>query len=184
MMETQAQSPHQNRLPAPLARPWAIRLTATLGIVLMTVGLFVPAAGREAIVHSDPASRFSQMWTIGNSVGASLAFLRPEHTPRTSWLESDAVYSVVYSILTLGGLALIPLLWQPLSRRGNAAMRWVYAVWLALLTILAIAGMPAWWQFMSQPPSEQLPEPITLEASYILPGVIVFPLGVLVSAAA
>lgn len=63
-------------------------------------------------------------------------------------------------------------------------MRWTYAVWLLVLTILAVAGLPAWWQFMAQPPEGPSPGTISIAASYLVPGAVVFPLGVLVSGAA
>jgi hypothetical protein len=91
---------------------------------------------------------------------------------------------VVYSLLTLGGLALIPLLWQPLSPRATTRVRWTYAVWLLLLTILAVAGLPAYWQFMSQSLAGPVSRFITVGAPYLLPGAVVFPLGALVSCAA
>jgi hypothetical protein len=174
-MGTQAQPRRQSRFALLLGRPRASRLIATLGIVVTTVGLYVPVAGRDLFVNGG-LIRSLNTWTIGNSVRAPLASLHLERMPLPVYLGFEAVYSV----LTLGGLALIPLLWRPLSPKGTAVMRWAYAAWPSLLTILAVAGLPAWWKFMSQPPQELLPgATITIEASYLLPGAVVFPLGVL-----
>jgi hypothetical protein len=179
-METQAQRLRQNRFSLLLARPWASRLIATLGIVVMTVGLSVPFAGTDEIFHGDPVSRYSDTWALRNTAGAPLVFLHGGRMVLPLYLGFDAVYSV----LTLGGLALIPLLWRQLSPKGTARVRWTYAVWLLLLTILAVAGLAAWWQFVVQ----SLPGPpfrlITMGAPYLLPGAVVFPLGVLVSCVA
>jgi hypothetical protein len=164
------------------SRPWAARLIATLRIVLMTVGLSVPFAGRDLLVQGDSVSRSSETWTVGNAVGASLAFLRLWDMSLPLPLGFGAVS--VYSLLTLGGLALIPLLWRLLSAEGAVRVRWTYAAWLSLLTILAVVGLPAWGQFMSQPPPAPWPETITLGTSYLLPGAMVFPLGVLVNGVA
>jgi hypothetical protein len=87
-------------------------------------------------------------------------------------------------MITFGGLALLPLLWRPLSPRGNAVVRWLYTIWLVLLPLLAVARLPNLRQFLSQPLPGPLSETYTLEAAYILPGVVVFPLGVLISCAA
>jgi hypothetical protein len=178
-METSVQSLHQNRVSSLLARPWASRLVATLGIVLMTIGLYVPVAGRDVLFHGDPVSRSSETWAISDSVGANLAWLHLERMPISGLLGIEAMFAV----LTLGGLALIPLLWQSPSPRGTTAIRLTYTAWLILLVMLAVAGLSAWWQFMTQPPLE-LPSPsqaITLAASYSLPGAVVFPLGLLIS---
>ncbi|MGZ3681173.1 MAG: hypothetical protein ACXWQR_22365, partial [Ktedonobacterales bacterium] len=156
-METYAPPLRQNRFSALLARPWASRLIATLGIVVMTVGLSVPVAGRDVLFDSDPASRYLETWAIGNSVGTLLAFLHVGRIALALHLGFDAVYSV----LTYGGLALIPLLWRPLSPTGTARVRWTYAIWLLLLTILAVAGLSVWWQSMSQP----LPGPVSQSIS-------------------
>jgi hypothetical protein len=179
-MQTHAQHLRQNRFTLLLARPWASRLIATLGIVVMTIGLYVPFAGRIVTIHNDHVFRYPETRTIGISVVAFFAFLDMWHRSLPVRLGSE----VVYSVLTLGGLALIPLLWQPLSPRATARVRWTYAVWLLLLTILAVAGLPATWQSISQP----FPGPgfrdFTVGAPNILLGVVVFPLGVLVSCAA
>ncbi len=178
-METQAEPVRQNRLTVLLARPWASRLIATLGIIVMTVGLYVPVVGRDLLVDGGLIRHSrSETWTIGNSIHAPLASLHLERMPLPVYLGFEAVYSV----LILGGLALIPLLWRPLSPKGTTLVRWTYVAWLVLLTILAVVGLPAWWQFMSQPPPSE--QPIALQASYLLPGAVVFPLGVLLSCAA
>jgi hypothetical protein len=179
-METHALPLRQNRFSLLLARPWASRLIATLGIVVMTAGLSVPFAGRDVLVHGDPVSRQSETWAIGNWGRVPLAFL---HAGRMS-LPLELGLDAIYSALTLGGLALIPLLWRPLSPKGTVRVRWTYAAWLLLLTILAVAGLSAGWESMSQPLPRTAPHFLTLGAPYILPGVVVFPLGVLVSCAA
>ncbi len=180
VMDTSAQPVHQSRISLPLARPWAPRLIATLGIVVMTVGLYVPSAGRDLVLHGDPVSRFSDTWAIRNSVGAPLEFLSVGRMPLPLQLGFDALFSV----LTLGGLALVPLVWQPLAPLGAKWMRRIYAAWVLPLTILAVAGVPAWWRFMSQPPPGPLFATTTVGASYLLPGAVVFPLGVLLNGAA
>lgn len=179
MMETRAQPLHPRPLSTLRARPWISRLIATLGVALMTIGLYAPVAGRDVLVPGDVISRYSETWIIRNSIDASLAFLHLESMSLPKYLGFDAVYAAV----TLGGLALIPLLWQPLSPQGTVRVRWVYASWLALLTLLAVMGLPAWNHFMSQPPVVLSSEPLTLDASYLLPGVGIFPLGVLASGA-
>src|SRR5260221_5991091 len=180
-METQAQRLRQNRCSLLLARPWASRLIATLGIVGMTVGLSVPFAGSDLLIHGDPIKRYLETWTIQNSVGALLTFLHAGRISLPLYLGFDAVYSV----LTLSGLALIPLLWRPLSPKGTARVRWTYAVWLLLVTILTVVvGLAARWQFMSQPLPGPASQFITVGAPYLLPGAVVFPLGVLVSCVA
>ena len=182
-METQAHPLRQNRFPLLLGRPWASRLIATLGIVVMTVGLDVPVVGRDWIFDGDFFGSRSITWSVGDWIRTVVLYGR--RVPLSLQLGLDAVYSV----LTLGGLALIPLLWRPLSPKGTARLRWTYAIWLLVLTILAVVGLPAWWQDLSQlysgpslpGPSSQYP---TLGSPYILPGVVVFPLGVLISCAA
>src|SRR5689334_25423991 len=121
-METSVQSLRQNRVSSLLARPWASRLVATLGIVLMTIGLYVPVAGRDVLFHGDPVSRSSETWAISDSVGAHLAWLHLERMPISGLLGIEAMFAV----LTLGGLALIPPLWQSLSPRGTTAIRLTY----------------------------------------------------------
>ncbi len=179
-METQAQPLRQNRLALLLAQPWASRLIATLGILVMTVGLYVPVAGRVLPGRGD--SVFDDSWIMRDRV--LIAFVKTYavmHGPLSFLSELASVYTA----LTWGGLALIPLLCRSLSPRGTLALRWMYAVWMALLTLLAVGGLPSLYQFMSQPPPQNvLPYPFTLEGPYLLPGAVVFPLGVLLSAAA
>lgn len=181
-METQAQPQplRPNRFFLLLKQPWAARLIATLGIVVMTVGLYAPCAGIEIRYHADSVTiiRASETWTIANAgVVAPVIF-------HTMPLPLVLGQTAVYALITFGGLALLPLLWRPLSPRGNAAVRWIYAIWLVLLTLLAVARLPNVRQFLSQLPPGPSPETYTLDASYILPGVVVFPLGVLISCAA
>ncbi len=179
-METQAQPLRQNRLTLLLARPWASHLIATLGIVVMTVGLYVPIASRVLLGRGD--STFDDSWTMRDQVYIALmkAYL-VMHGPLS--LLSELAF--VYTVLIWGGLALIPLLWRTLSPKGTVALRWTYAVWMALLMFLAIVGLPSLYQFMSQPPPRNvLPNPFTEVGPYLLPGAVVFPLGMLLCAAA
>lgn len=169
-----------NRAGFTLSRPWASRLVATASIVVMTVGLSVPFASRDLIVQSDPITLHHEVWTAGNAVAAPLASLHPERMALLVQLGLQAVTALI----TLGGLALIPLLLRSLSARETDMVRWAYAAWLTVLIILALAGLPAWSQFMSQPPSASPSQQVTLEASYILPGVVVFPLGMLLNCGA
>ncbi len=179
-MDTTTQPLRQNRLSLLLTRPWAARLIATLGIVVMTVGLAVPFAGRDWMLHGDLASRHAETWIIGGVVSVPLAFLHVGRMP----LPLHLGFLAVSSVLTLGGLALIPLLWRPLSPQGTAWLRWTYSAWLFLLTVLVVAGLPAFWQSISQPLPGPLSQLSAVGAPYLLPGAVVFPLGVLVSGAA
>src|SRR5262249_25119279 len=139
MMHTPSQPLLQHsRVAVLLARPWAPRLLATLGIVVMTVGLSVPFASRDLLFRSDPVSRSSETWAIGTPVGAPFTVL---HLGRMSLPAQLGGGDTVYSALTLGGLALIPLLWRPLAATGTARVRVTYAVWLVLLTLLAVASL-------------------------------------------
>lgn len=187
-METQAQRLRPTRfslLPVLFLRLRASRLIATLGIVVMTVGLYVPVAGRDVLSQGDPVIRSSETWIIWNAVVAPLTSLYEVHEVAISLLLRLGIVAL-YSMLTYGGLVLIPLLWRPLSPKGTVVMRWTYGVWLSLLAILALTGLPAWRQFMSQAPLPLGPSSrtITVEASYLLPGALVFPLGVLLNGAA
>jgi hypothetical protein len=179
MVQTPAQPLRQHHVAVLLARPWAPRLIATLGIVVMTVGLSVPFAARDVIVHGDPVRRSSDTWAVGTPVGAPFTMLplRPMSLP------AQLGFDTLYSVLTLGGLAVIPLFWRPLAATGTALVRLTYAVWLVLLTLLAVASLSTWRQFMSQPPLPLGPSsrPITLGAWYLVPGAVVFPLGLLVA---
>jgi hypothetical protein len=164
-----------------LARPWASRLIGTLGIVVMTVGLYVPVAGSEIRYHADPETvvHFSGTWTIANA-----GVVAPPFVFASRLLPLALGQAAVYALITFGGLALLPLLWRPLSPRGIAVVRWLYTIWLVLLPLLAVARLPDVRQFLSQPSPGPAPETYTLDAAYLLPGVVVFPLGVLISCAA
>lgn len=179
-MESHAPPLRQNRFSFLPARPWVSRLTATLGIVVMTVGLDVPVAGRVLLIGGD--SLVDTSWTIRDWVYGALATTYVMYAPVFFQLGFEAVYSV----LTWGGLALIPLLWRSRSPKGTVAVRWTYSIWMALLTLLAVGGLPSLHQFLSQPPRDLLPPSITitLDRAYLLPNAVVFPLGVLLSAAA
>lgn len=176
-METQAQPLRQSRFSVLLARPWASRLLATLGIVVITVGLSVPVVGRDILVDGDFIGSRSDTRAIGDALWA---FLQVGHIP----LPLQLGFSTVHAVLTLGGLALIPLLWQPLSPKWTAWARRIYAAWLLLLIIFAVVSLPVLWQAMSRPVQGPLPHFITFGAPYLLPGAAVFPLGTLVSCAA
>jgi hypothetical protein len=146
----------------------------------MMVGLYVPCAGIEIRYHADPETvvRSSGTWTIANAgVVAPVVFA-------SRLLPLALGQAAVYALITFGGLALLPLLWRPLSPRGNAVVRWLYAIWLVLLSLLAVARLPDLRQFLSQPPAGPAPQTYTQEAAYLLPGVVVFPLGVLTCCAA
>ena len=78
MMETRAQPLHPRPLSTLRARPWISRLIATLGVALMTNGLYAPVAGSDVLVPGDVISRYSETWIIRNSIDASLAFLHLE----------------------------------------------------------------------------------------------------------
>ncbi|HEX8733089.1 MAG TPA: hypothetical protein VF725_13635, partial [Ktedonobacterales bacterium] len=118
-------------------------------------------------------------WTLRNLIGLAVPFHPWARLPLPVMLGLDAVVSA----LTLGGLALLPLLWRPLSRRWLALVCWAYAVWLALLVILAAAGFIALRQAV--PLAFSLSKQFGAFGSYhALPGVIVFPLGALVVCAA
>jgi hypothetical protein len=60
-MDAQAEPLRQYRLSTLLARPWASRLIATPGIVVMTVGLYAPVAGSEILFHADPVTVFAPL---------------------------------------------------------------------------------------------------------------------------
>ncbi len=164
------------------AQPWISRLVATVGIVVMTVGLHIPVAGEDMLFHGDPVSvtRSSGTASIVDFVHWSIA---PLHMERTS-LYGQLGVEAIYAVLTLGGLVLITLLWRPLSRRGSVVIRWIFTTWLVLLALFVVAGLPALREYISQPSSSPTPDAISVEASYLLPGIIVFPLGILMTAAA
>jgi len=179
-MGTRAQPFRWKRLSLLLTRAWASRLIATLGVVVMMVGLYVPCAGIEISYHADPETvvHSSGTWTIANAgVVAPVVFA-------SRLLPLELVQVAVYALITFGGLALLPLLWRPLSPQGHAVVRWLYAIWLVLLSLLAVARLPDVRQFLSPPPPGPAPQTYTLEAAYLLPGVVVFPLGVLIGCAA
>ena len=182
MMETQAPPLRRSQLAALLAHSWASRLLATLGAVLMTVGLFVPVVGRDLLIGGDPASRFFETWTIGGlggMLGAPLATLHMSHMPHASLIVALG-FDAVYSVLEFGGLALIPPLWLARSTGGVSWTRRAFAAWLALLSILAIVGALAWrTAALAAPTSIEM----TVGAPALLPWVVVFPLGVLIGGA-
>jgi hypothetical protein len=132
--------------------------------------------------YRDAWHRDTVTWTLGTLVGALVDVLPAGRLALLVHLGGDAVSSA----LTLGGLALIPLLWRPLSPKGAVGVRWTYAAWLVLVTVLTVADLSAWWHLMSQPlPDSASSSPfLTMSAPYLVPGAAVFPLGLLVSCAA
>lgn len=177
MMELHMQPLRRNRLSEPVARPWASRLLASLGVALMTIGVYAPVAGRDMLIQDAPIGRYSETASLRDFGLWSI----PVPSMQRMSVYGQLGVEIVYAILILGGLALIPLLWQSHSRQGAAIARWLYAIWLSLLILLVVALLPAWHQFMTQPPPGL---PATLEASYLLPGVAIFPPGLLVSGTA
>lgn len=176
-METQAQHFRQTHLATLLARPWVTRLLATIGIVLTLVGLYTPFAGKDIVMHAYNAARFSQTWTLQ---GTAFDILRVIHRGPFS-LTLALVMWAIFSVVALGGLALIPLLWRRLSATSATRTRWLYGTWLLLMAALAVLGLLVWHYFMSlaiQDPLAQLDDAGPL---YIMPGAIIFPLGLLVN---
>lgn len=177
-MELDARLFRESRFASLLTQPVTTRLLATVGIVVMTVGLDAQCAVSVLLIRGQVLPDNS--WTIRDWVYGPLATAGVMRWPVLLLLGVE----VVYSVLTWGGLALIPLLWRSLSPNGAIVLRRLYALWLALLTLLALAGLPSLHQFMSQPPQDLSPYPVTLQGSTLVPGVAVFPLGVLLGAAA
>ena len=180
MIEPQAPTLRRTQLAALLARPWASRLLATLGAVLMTAGLFVPVVGSDWLIGGDPASRFTETWTIGGLGRMLSAPLMGLHVSRVS-LVLALGFDAVYSTFEFGGLALIPQLWLSRSRGGVSWTRRAFAVWVSLLTIVVVVVAALAWLLAT--PAAQASE-MGMGAPTLLPGVVVFPLGVLMGGAA
>ena len=145
----------------------------------MTLGLYVPVAGNDLVVSIDPVRRTVETWAIHDTAITVYALL---HLPRSVPLL--LVFEALYSVVTLGGLALLLFLWRPLSSAAMVRLRWISGLWLVLLTTLAVAGEVARWQSVTQRAAATASSLISVEPPYLLPGVIVFPLGVLLCCAA
>jgi hypothetical protein len=173
-----------------LARPLVSRPLATLGILVMTLGLYVPVAGREfsfvpltsgdAVVNGGSVLHTAETWTISKTLpSVPWALFHPGHVP----VGVQLGFTAVQSLITFGGLGLIPLLWRPLSASESVPLRWVYAAWIALLSILAFFGAASWWQSTSNLPWVLGYHRIGVRQSFV-PGAAVFPLGVLIGCVA
>lgn len=173
------QGPRQSRRPSLKARWWLTRLIATLGVVVMTLGLYTPAIVTTVRFGFHDPTIETVTWTARNLIGLAAPFHPWARLPLPMILGLDAALSA----LMLGGLALLPLLWRPLSPKGAELLRWAYAAWLALMVILAVAGLFALRQTV--PLAFSLAKQFGAFGSYhVLPGVIVFPLGAVVVCAA
>jgi hypothetical protein len=178
-METLSPRGHAEQVQRRARWPWLSRLLATIGITLVTAGLYAPIAGNEIVASGGPVTRTAAIWSIHDSVGALFALL---HLPRAILLQLGIF--ALYSVVTLGGLALLLLLWRPLSPAATARLRWICGLWLVLLTTLAVVGEVARWQSVSQRASAPASSLFSVGPPYLLPGVIVFPLGVVLCCAA
>jgi hypothetical protein len=172
-METRAQPDRQSRLVWLIKRAAISRLIATLGILVMTAGLYVPVIARDEVMVGDPATRSTLTWTIWDTASTLIALL---HLGRS--LPIQLGLDAIYAILTLGGLALIPFLWRPLSKTGTVRLRWLSGAWLIVVTLLAVTGLLARWQ------PEHSSEVVSLGAPYLLSGIGVFLVGALLSSGA
>jgi hypothetical protein len=172
-METHVQSDRQSRFAWLIKQPAISRLITTLGILVMTAGLYAPVIARDAVVASDPTARYTLTWTIHDTASALFALL---HLGRS--LPIQLGFDAIYSVLTLGGLALIPFLWSPLSKTRMTRLRWIYGAWLIVLTALVVAGL------MARGQADHSSEVITLGAPYLLPGIGVFLVGAFISGGA
>ncbi len=162
-----------------LARPWLARLITTLGVILVTAGLYTPFIVTDVFITGHLPTRDSETWAVGGVMGLVAARLLSWPPPLSLWLGFDAALSA----LMLGGLALLPLLWRPLTRKRLALVRWTYAAWLALLMILAIAGLVALRQSVPLAFSGHS-QFNTYGFFHVLPGAVVFPLGAFIIVAA
>ncbi len=176
-METQAQPHLQTRMASLLARPWITRLLATIGIVLTLVGFYTPFAGRDIVMHAFNVVHYSETWAFQNT---ALSVLRLIHKGRFSLSLGLVIYAIC-SALILGGLGLIPLLWRPLSATATMRVRWLYGAWLLLMTILAVVGVLTWRYIVAIEIQGQHAMPGDTGPMYVMPGAILFPLGLLVS---
>jgi hypothetical protein len=172
-METLPLHGHWERIQRWARWPWLSRLLATVGIVLVTAGLYVAVAGNDLVVSSGPVKHTVETLAVHDTLITVYAFL---HLPRSVLLL--LVFDMLYSIVTLGGLALLLLLWRPLSSAATGRLRWMSGLWLVLLTTLAVAGEVARWQSVTQDASASASSLISVGPPYLLPGIMVFPLGV------
>jgi hypothetical protein len=165
-------------------QPWVARLAATLGIFVTTVGLFAPFVGRDEIISLPGAfvQHEFQAWSIGSVVLESLQ----QFTPLGFF--SVTVYLVVdalLSIITLGGTALIPLLWLTRGRVDITWARRLYGVWLTTLLLLAMLTLITWRQLLAQEQARQATVAPDLSFAYgllhLLPSIAIFPLGALLA---
>jgi hypothetical protein len=150
-----------------------------VGIALVTAGLYVAVAGNDLVVSIDSVQRTVESWAIHDTAITVYALL---HLPRSVPLL--LVFDALYSVVAFGGLALLLFLWRPLSPAATMRLRWTYGLWLVLLTILAVAGEVARWQSVTQRAAATASSLISVGPPYLSPGVIVFPLGVLLCCAA
>jgi hypothetical protein len=145
----------------------------TVGIVLAIAGLYVAVAGNELVLSLTPLRRTIATWTIHDTLITVYALL---HLPRSVPLL--LMFDALYSVVTLGGLALLLLVWRPLSPAATVRLRWISGVWLVLLTTLAVVGAVARWQSVMQDASSTASSLISVGPPYLLPGILVFPFGV------
>jgi hypothetical protein len=178
-MEILSSRGHSERVQRWSRWAWLSRLVTTVGIALVTAGLYVAVAGNELVASSGPVIRTVETWSIHDTGITVYALL---HLPRSVPLL--LVFDALYSVVTLGGLALLLFLWRPLSPAATVRLRWTSGLWLVLLTTLAVAGEVARWQQVTQRASATASSLISVKPPYLLPGVIVFPLGVLLCCAA
>jgi hypothetical protein len=179
LMEILSARGHSERDQRWSRRLWLARLVMTVGIALVTAGLYVAVAGNEIVASSGPVIRTVETWSIHDTGITVYALL---HLPRSVPLL--LVFDALYSVVTLGGLALLLFLWRPLSPAATMRLRWTSGLWLVLLTTLAVAGEVARWQHVTQRASGTASSLISVEPPDLLPGLIVFPLGVALCSAA
>jgi hypothetical protein len=165
-----------------LAQPWVARLAATLGIIITTQGLLVPFVGRDLLIKFSGGDvlHSAETWSIDSALLAPLRQVVPlQPLSVTAYLLIDAALSLI----GLGGLALIPLLWLARGRTGIVWARRLYGAWLSCLLLLAMVGLVLWRQLVSQEPTRFGSPDIAyaLGPLHLLPGVVVFPLGALLA---
>ncbi|MGH2504848.1 MAG: hypothetical protein ACRDID_20255, partial [Ktedonobacterales bacterium] len=97
------QRPRQSGYSQPKTRPWLARLIATLGIGVMTVGLYTPAIVTDVRVAGHLPIDNSVTWALSNLIGLAVAPLPVGRLSLALWLGIDAAMSA----LMLAGLALL-----------------------------------------------------------------------------
>lgn len=157
-----------------------MRLLATIGVALTLVGFYTPFVGRDTMVHAYNVSRFSQTWTLQ---GTAFDVMYIIHRGRFSLMLALVMWAV-YSALTLGGLALIAQVWRSISATAATRTRWIYGAWLLLMAALAVMGLLVWHYFMSVAANDPMARLDDAGPLYIMPGAILFPLGLLASVVA